>query len=292
MTTADPVTVTPATLRDWGLPEPGTDKESRGQLLVVGGSTQTLGAVLLAGEAALRAGAGKLAIATVEAGSGALGVAVPEAQVLGLPSDGPHLAASSADDIVERAEAADLALLGPGFADPDASVELLERVLPRLSCPVVLDALASAYLTHHPEGLHHLDGRAVLTVNPSELARTAGRDDEEVARDPVAAARAVAARSRVVVVCGGSSKHVVAPSGDAWVVEGGGPGLGVSGSGDVQAGLVAGLLARCHDPAQAGVWGAYVHARIGERLAATTGTIGYLARELPAQAPVVLAELY
>jgi ADP-dependent NAD(P)H-hydrate dehydratase len=291
MTTADPTTVTPATLRDWELPDPGTDKESRGQLLVVGGSTQTLGAVLLAGEAALRAGAGKLAIATVEAGSAALGVALPEAQVLGLRSDGPHLAASTADEVVERAEAADLVLVGPGFADPGASVALLERVLPRLSCPVVLDALGSAYLTEHPEGLHHLDGRAVLTVNPGELARTAGRDEDEVARDPVAAARAVAARSRVVVVCGGSSKHVVVPSGEVWVVEGGGPGLGVSGSGDVQAGIVAGLLARCHDPAQAAVWGAYVHARIGERLAAAVGTVGYLARELPSQAPAVLAEL-
>lgn len=291
MPTADAVTVTPATLRDWQLPEPGTDKESRGQLLVVGGSEYTAGAVLLAGEAALRAGAGKLAMATVEQCASGLSVAVPEALVVGLACDDRNIATSAADAVVARAGSADLVLLGPGLVDPAASVALLDGVLPRLECPVVVDALASAFLTERPEGLHHVKGRAVLTVNPTELARTAGRARDEVDRDPLAAARAVADRSQVVVVCGGTSKHVVTPSGGAWVVEGGGPGLGVSGSGDVQAGIVAGLLARCGDPAQAAVWGAYVHARIGERLAAAVGTMGYLARELPAQVPGVLAEL-
>jgi hydroxyethylthiazole kinase-like uncharacterized protein yjeF len=289
---ADPVVVTPAVLRDWALPEPGSDKESRGQLLVVAGTGQTTGAALLAGEAALRAGAGKLAVATVDSAAAALAVALPEAQVLGLPSDAESLAPDTADTVVDRAGAADVVLVGPGFSDPEASVALLEQVLPRLDGPLVLDALASAYLTEHPEGLRHLEGRAVLTVNPHELSLTAGRDADEVSRDPLPAARAVAERSGVVVVCGGTRKHVVTPAGDAWLVEGGGPGLGVSGSGDVQAGIVAGLLARGAGPAQAGVWGAYVHARTGERLAAAVGTVGYLARELPAEVPAVLSELH
>jgi ADP-dependent NAD(P)H-hydrate dehydratase len=291
MTTSESTVVTPATLRDWELPAPGSGKESRGQLLVAGGAEHTYGAVLLAGEAALRAGAGKLAIATADAGASALAVAVPEAQVLGLPTEGAHIAATAAETVVERAQGADLVLVGPGFADPDASVALLEQALPPLRLPLVVDALASAYLTAHPDGLHHLDGRVVLTVNPTELARTAGRDPDDVTRDPLETARDVARRSRVVVLCGGTSKHVVTPSGRSWLIEGGGPGLGVSGSGDVQAGIVAGLLARCTDPAQAAVWGAYVHARTGERLAASVGKIGYLARELPSQVPAVISEL-
>ncbi|MBW3535778.1 MAG: NAD(P)H-hydrate dehydratase, partial [Gemmatimonadetes bacterium] len=126
-----------------------------------------------------------------------------------------------------------------------------------------------------------LDGRAVLTVNPRELARTAGVSEAEVDDDPQAVAARVAGRSRVVAVCGGTSKHVVTPEGDAWVVEGGGPGLASSGSGDVQSGVLAGLLARGTSPAQAAVWASYVHARCGERLAASIGPVGYLARELP-----------
>ena len=128
------------------------------------------GAVLLAAEAALRAGAGKLALATVAANASALAVAVPESQVVGLASEGGNIAVSAADEVVERAQAADLVLVGPGFSDPDASVAFLGRVLPRLECPVVMDALASAYLTDRPDGLRHLEGRAILTVNPSELA--------------------------------------------------------------------------------------------------------------------------
>jgi NAD(P)H-hydrate repair Nnr-like enzyme with NAD(P)H-hydrate dehydratase domain len=109
--------------------------------------------------------------------------------------------------------------------------------------------------------------------------------------DPVSAASEVAERSQVVVLVGGTCKHVVTPDGRCWVIEGGGPGLGVSGSGDVQAGIVSGLLARGAEPAQAAVWGGYLHARSGERLAGAVGVVGYLARELPAQVPAVLGEL-
>jgi ADP-dependent NAD(P)H-hydrate dehydratase len=287
-----PVVVTPAVLRDWPLPRPGAGKESRGQLLVLGGSRSTPGAVLLAGEAALRAGAGKLVLATVEDVTAPLAVAVPEAAVVALPhGPGDDIDPSAADVLEDRLESADVVVAGSGVADPGAAVALLSAVAPRLRSTLVLDALGSAYLTEHPEGLHHLEGRAVLTVNPSELAHTAHCDVEEVEDDPSAAAARVAERSRVVVVCGGTSKHVAAPDGRAWLVEGGGPGLGVSGSGDTQAGIVGGLLARGADPCQAAVWGAFVHARVGERLAAEVGILGYLARELPPRVPAVLTEL-
>jgi NAD(P)H-hydrate repair Nnr-like enzyme with NAD(P)H-hydrate dehydratase domain len=91
-----------------------------------------------------------------------------------------------------------------------------------------------------------------------------------------------------VVLLGGQEKHVVSPDGDAWVVTGGGPGLGVSGSGDVQAGLVAGLLACGAEPAQAAVWGAFLHAQAGERLIERVGQVGFLASELLPEIPSLL----
>lgn len=81
----DVVNVTSAALRQWPLPKAGEDKESRGRVLVVGGNRQTPGAVLLAAEAALRSGAGKLQVATVESLAPHLAVALPEALVLGCP---------------------------------------------------------------------------------------------------------------------------------------------------------------------------------------------------------------
>ena len=76
-----------------------------------------------------------------------------------------------------------------------------------------------------------------------------------------------------------------------WRAEDGGPGLGVSGSGDVKAGIVLGLCARGADPAQAAVWGAYLHGAIGGRLASRYGPYGYLSRELPAEIPQALLEV-
>ncbi|HEU4512275.1 MAG TPA: NAD(P)H-hydrate dehydratase [Nocardioidaceae bacterium] len=292
MSGAEPTVVTPATLRSWPLPEPGSDKSARGRIAVVGGTVGTPGAVLLAGEAALRAGAGKLTVAAPGPVAVTLAVAMPEALVVGLPvSPGGSISVSAVGELVSFAQGAEAVLVGPGFGDPEECVLLLEELVPKLRGPLVVDALASAYLTEHPDGLRHLEGRVVLTVNPTELARTAGWDEDKVEDSPYDAARDVARRSQVVVLCGGEEKLVVTPDGSSWVVQGGGHGLGVSGSGDVNAGIVAGLLARGAEPSQAAVWGGYLHARSGERLASSVGAVGYLAREIPRQVPPVLAEL-
>jgi ADP-dependent NAD(P)H-hydrate dehydratase len=292
MPTADPVVVTAATLRAWPLPAHGEDKEARGPLLVVGGSRSTPGAVRLAGEAALRAGAGKLKLATVAGTATALAVAVPESSVHGLPETATgDIDRSAADVVVELADGCDAVLLGPGFVDVDGSVRLLSEVLPRLRGVVVLDALASAYVTEDPERLRDLDGSVVLTVNPNELARTLGVDADSVTGEPLTPTTELARRTGAVVLCGGTSKTVVAPDGRCWVVDVGGSGLGVSGSGDVQSGIVTGLCARGADPAQAAVWGSHLHGRAGERLAAGMGKVGFFARELLPEIPQVLSEL-
>ena len=278
--------VTPALLKDWALPEveDGQDKNARGMALVVGGAVSTPGAVLLTGLAALRVGAGKLQILTVEATAVALAVAVPEAGVLGLPAEpGGSLSPDAADTVVAQAERAAAVILGPGLMDRDAAVALLEGVLPRLAdTPVVLDGLALTALAGRPE---LLEGRqAVLTPHAGELA--ALLDGEEL--DGPEAGVAVARRYGAAV---SSPGWVADPDGRTWCVEAGGIGLGTSGSGDVLAGLVGGMLARGAEPAQAAVWGQYLHAAAGDRLSAQLGRLGFLARELLDEVPRVLTTL-
>ncbi len=95
-----------------------------------------------------------------------------------------------------------------------------------------------------------------------------------------------------LVLAGEAALRVGAdPAGSTWAVQGGGPGLGVSGSGDVQSGIVAGLLARGATPAQAAVWGGHLHGRAGDALAVSVGEMGFLARELPGCLPGLLAQL-
>ncbi|MDX6201494.1 MAG: ADP-dependent NAD(P)H-hydrate dehydratase [Frankiales bacterium] len=291
---SEPVQVTAGLLRSWALPRPGDDKEDRGQVLVVGGAAQTPGAVILAATAALRSGAGKLQVATVESTAVAVAAAVPEAFVEGLPQTASGaLSGDGAQRLVELATEARALLVGPGITDADACSVLLDAVLPALpaSTTVVLDAYALAYVGSHPTCLQRFGGNAVLTPNVKEMALMAGLDQDEVERDPGAAARDGAARFGAVVSVGSAQSWVAAPDGTLWCDSAGGPGLAASGSGDAMAGVVVGLAARGASAAQAAVWAAHLHGRAGDRLAASTGRLGYLARETVDEVPRVLTEI-
>ncbi|CUR61859.1 ADP-dependent (S)-NAD(P)H-hydrate dehydratase [metagenome] len=278
-------------LRDWPLPEPGSDKEERGRLLVVGGSRDTPGAGLLAAEAAMRVGAGKVRLLTARSCVPPLAVAAPELMVTGLAEDASgNLDPAEARLVTECAQGSTAVLLGPGFMDVEAADQLVARVVPDVEGTVVLDALASAYVTGDPERVARLATTVVLTVNPTELARCLELDDDEVEEDLAGHATLLARRTQALVVCGGPTKFV-AHGDDLWRVEVGNAGLGTAGSGDVQAGIVTGLLGRGASPAQAAVWGAYLHGAGGDRLAERVGPVGFLARELPAELPALLAEL-
>lgn len=264
--------ITPAVLRAWPLPDPQGSKESRGTVVVVGGSRFTPGAVLLAGVAALRAGSGRLQLAVDQSTAAALSIAVPEAKVVGLPDKDADLP----DELLDLAGQADVLLIGPGLDDIDETARLMGRLLDVAGkdTSVVLDAYALGALSNHPELVEGRPQPIVLTPNATEAGHLLGRDQGD---DLAAAARAVAERYRAVVSL---RSHIAAPDGRAWREESGHAGLGTSGSGDVLAGVVAGLLGRGADAAQAACWGAYVHAVSGQRLIPRHGRTGFLAREL------------
>jgi hydroxyethylthiazole kinase-like uncharacterized protein yjeF len=290
---SDPVHVTRTVLTRWPLGDPGSSKQSRGTALLVGGSSSVPGAMLLAGEAALRSGAGKLQVATTDSVAAQMAVSIPEALVSRTPElRSGDISPEAGDQVLELAGSAAAVLLGPGITSPDAASQLLREIVPELSGQrVVVDALGSAYVTQDMECLHHLDITAVLTVNPTEVARTLGVDEDEVDQDPLSATVELSRRARAVVLCGGSDKFIAKPDGQTWWVSAGNPGLGISGSGDVQAGIVTGLLARGAEPEQAATWGAWLHGTCGETLAESVGPLGFLARELPAAIPRLLGEL-
>ena len=237
------------------------DKHDRGVVLVIGGTVSTPGALVLAGLAALRAGAGKLQLATDPAVVPALGVAVPEARVLSWHDEG--LA-----DCVERADAV---LVGPGTWEGDVD-DALAIVVERATGTIVVDAGALPALGRRGS----LRMPAIATPNASEM---------EALGEDVASA---AARLGCVVACREATTTVAAPDGRTWFVEDGCLGLATSGSGDVAAGIIAGLAARGAAPEAAAVWGARLHGRAGEVLATRVGSIGFLARELLDEIPGLL----
>ncbi|GAA3348054.1 NAD(P)H-hydrate dehydratase [Amorphoplanes nipponensis] len=260
--------ITPQVLRDWPLPDPQGGKEARGTVLVVGGSRSTPGAVLLAGVAALRAGAGRLQLAVEASTVSALSIAVPEAKVVALGEDEQELRQLAAD--------ADVVALGPGLDDIDLTSRLLHAVLDAVGrdTALVLDAYALGALSKEPDLLAGRGQRVVLTPNVTEAERLLDRAPGE---DLAAEAHNLARRYEATVSLFG---HIATPEGGRWREESGDVGLGTSGSGDVRAGIVAGLLGRGAEPAQAACWGAFAHAVSGQRLAPRYGRTGFLAREL------------
>jgi ADP-dependent NAD(P)H-hydrate dehydratase len=290
MSDESPTVVTGQTLRSWPLPRPDDDggKDARGTLVVIGGGMSTPGAILLAGLAGLRVGAGKLTMAVVRENASALAIAVPESGVIGLPSTAEGgLGESAADAAVDLLADADAVLLGPGMIGPSDAEEFVHAVMPRLGedSTLVLDALGLTCGAFDESWGQRLGGRIVITPNAKEAHLLL--DDEDTDNDQKTALR-LAERYAVVAVMGAA---VAVPDGRVWLTHQGNSGLGTSGSGDVLAGAVAGLAARGATPLQAAVWGLHLHASAGDRLARSMGRIGFLARELLDELPFVLEQL-
>lgn len=281
----------PEALRRWPLPplDDSADKEARGRVLVIGGSREVAGAVLLAGTAALRVGAGKLVLATVASAAPALSIAMPEARVIGLPetpAGGIDPQGFRALEGVTREARA--VLVGPGMMDPPATLDLVTRLLPLLrGRAVVLDARAMDVVTR----VQRFEDPVLLTPHAGEMAHLSGATKEDLLADPLRAARDAARRWNAVVALKGAQTVIARPEGKAWLHEGGNVGLATSGSGDTLAGAIAGLAARGASLEQACAWGVVLHARAGEQLAEQLGPLGYLARELPLEMLAVLRGL-
>ena len=288
---ATPVGLTDEVLQAWPLPQPGETggKESRGRILIIAGSAEVPGAARLAGEAALRAGAGKLAIATVASAAMQLAIAVPEARVIALPETARGgIAPPGFEALQEAAAKAQAIVIGPGMQDEEATCGLVRMLLRGgMDAHLVLDACAMNALRDDAAA------RASVCITPhaGEMAHLTKRDKADIQADPDSVAHEAARRFHALVVLKGAVTHIAATDGRSWRHEGGNAGLGVSGSGDVLAGLIGGLAARGASLEQAAAFAVRVHARAGERLAARLGSLGYLARELSVEVPALLDAL-
>jgi ADP-dependent NAD(P)H-hydrate dehydratase len=286
-------------LRSWPLPIPSfdADKEERGHVLVLGGSREMPGAVILAASAALRAGAGKLTVATGNSVAQLVALAIPESRVLGLAENEAGgftvEAVAALDPLADRVNAV---LIGPGMQDEEATARLVHALLPRLhgtNTSVMLDADAMGAILHPPRGVNppfRFDVPVLVTPHAGEMAHLTGIPKDEIAGNADRIALEAAQRWNAVVALKGARTVIATQEGACWQHEGGNAGLATSGSGDVLAGIIAGLAARGVALHQAAGWGVVLHAQAGERLATRLGKLGYLARELADQVPALLEQ--
>ncbi len=248
-------------------------KGTHGRVLIIGGGNGMPGALRLAGEAALRVGAGLVTVAGSPGNLVAVTATRPELI---------YLPVSSATSLDEAIRGADVVAIGPGLGRDDWSQRLWATVLRAEGMPVVVDADALNLLALSPV---QLPRDWILTPHPGEAGRLLGSDTREVQADRIGAARELHARFGAVVVLKGAGTLVASDAAGATelaICDRGNPGMATAGMGDVLTGVIAGLRAQLDDSARAARLGVLVHALAGDS-AAQRGQRGLVASDLMAE---------
>ena len=248
---------------------PGDTKYSSGSVLVVGGSPGMSGALCLAAEAAFRADAGYVAVATHEES-----LPVVETRLL----EAVKASLGDVDRLVRRASAV---AVGPGLGRGDEERALVRRLLGELELPVVVDADALFELEQA-----HWPAPRVLTPHAGELGRLLGKEADWVDAHRLEAVQAAVERFRCVVLLKGADTLVAAPDEGVLVSTTGGPALATAGTGDVLTGVVAAFLAKGVESRLAAAAAAFVHGRAAQLVPHERGVI---ASDVVAMLPQALA---
>ena len=256
--------------------EPDSHKGDFGHVLVVGGCPGKAGAVLLAGMAALRSGAGLVTVVTDPRCQPALEGRFPELMV-----------EPGWDRVPAACEGKAAIVLGPGLAPDEAGEGVVRAVLASARCPVVVDAgaLAGVARIGLPEG----DGPRVLTPHPGEAAQLLGSTSAAIQLDRFAALGTLVERTGAIVVLKGARTLTGGPDETVTVNGSGNPGMATAGSGDVLSGIIGAFLARGLEPIVAAQLGVYVHGAAGDQAAAVQGQEGLVAGDIVDALPQVLA---
>jgi hydroxyethylthiazole kinase-like uncharacterized protein yjeF len=276
------------------LPErtPASHKGTFGTAFVTAGSTSYTGAALLAGKAAYRIGAGLVTMAVPEPLHAALAGHLPEATWVPLPHEGGFISESGVDALTKDLERATALLLGPGFGDKPTTKKFIEKLLPPIKVPLVVDADGLRHFSQIKNWHKKISASAVLTPHPGEMSALTGLSSGEIQASREEIARQYAQEWGHVVVLKGAFTVVAAPDGNCTIIPVATPALARAGTGDVLAGLIVGLLAQGLDPYDAAVAGAFIHAQAGLRAAETLGTTAsVLASDVLDAVSDVIAEL-
>lgn len=278
---------------------PDAHKGTFGTCLVIAGSVNYTGAAYLAGQAAYRVGAGLVTLAVPAPLHTALAGQFPEATWAALPHENGFIAADASDAVIEYLQRATAVLIGPGFGLERSTQIFLEKLLASLptaghSFPSawVADADGLKLLARLPDWSTRLPSPAVLTPHPGEMSVLTGLTKEEIQADRLNIARRFSQKWSHVVTLKGAFTVVAAPDGEAAIIPVATPALARAGTGDVLAGLIAGLRAQGVSAFQAAVAGAWIHAVAGLRAADEIGnTASVLAGDVLKACIQVISEL-
>jgi NAD(P)H-hydrate epimerase len=250
---------------------PRSTKFSSGQVTIAGGSRGLTGAVRMASQAAIRAGAGYATVAVPADLESIFEQGQPEVMSAGCPGGDGCLAPASRKSVLRAFERAAAGVLGPGLGRDPGSVELAREVIGAIEAPLVLDADGLNAFAGRPEGIAAHGAPTVITPHAGELGRLLERSSDVVSAHRLACAREAARVTDSIVVLKGDDTIVT--DGERIAVNAiSAPALATAGTGDVLSGMIAALLARGLEPFAAACAGVIAHARAGRDAARRVGS--------------------
>ncbi len=271
------------------------NKGSFGRVLAVAGSINYTGAAYLACTGALRVGAGLVTLATAASLQPILAAKLTEVTHLPLPASRSGVIAPKAAGLIhQELSGCNVLLMGCGLGQNQSTIRFIKATLFRLK-PVlpslVLDADALNTLAEVPNWWRELTGDALLSPHPGEMARLVGVPVDEVQSARVDITRKAAQEWGKTIVLKGAYTVIAAPDGRAKISPVANPGLASAGTGDVLAGVIAGLLAQGLPLFDAAALGVYLHGQAGEVVKARLGDAGMIAGDLLPVLPIVIKQL-
>lgn len=280
-------------VRDWLPFRPNTShKGDYGRVLVVGGSRGMAGAACLAAEGALRAGAGLVSLAVPEDVYLPASSRLAEVMVMPVPCTGAGTLSKKALPVIsEMMERSDVLVLGPGLSTHPETVDVVREIVSFTNSPVVLDADGLNALAGHYDIIKKVKAPLVMTPHPGEMARLTGKSAGAVQQNRLQEARLRSSEWGVVLVLKGARTVVASPDGNIYINPTGNPGMATGGSGDVLAGVIAGLAAQGMQLERSAAAGVYLHGAAGDSAALEKGMMGLVAGDIINYLPGVIKSL-
>lgn len=263
--------------------EAAAHKGDFGRILLLCGARGYTGAAALAAMGALRVGAGLVYLGVPESIYAIEAVKLTEPVVFPLPEAAGMLSAQALEEILPRLPHMDAVLIGPGLGCSSGTAQVVERVLAQADCPVVLDADGINLAARHIDILRERTKPTVLTPHEGEFRRLGFPEQGSREERAVAAAREL----RAVMVLKGH-ETVITDGYQVYRNPTGNPGMAVGGSGDVLAGMIAGLIGQGLEPLTAAACGAWLHGKAGDLCAGEMGQYAMLPTDMLAVLPRLL----
>jgi ADP-dependent NAD(P)H-hydrate dehydratase len=260
--------------------EAESHKGDFGRALLVGGSRGMSGAISLAGQAALRSGAGLVTLAVPRCVLDVVASIEPSYMTTPLIDADDHIEQAAGEAILGLAQSATAVALGPGLGRRANLTELVTELYDKIDKPMVVDADALFALAERQAALTKPGGPRILTPHPGEFARIAGSLPEGNQRAIAAAelARRDGQGTTIVVLKG---HNTVVTDGLRFSINlTGNPGMATGGSGDVLTGMITALLCQGLEPFDAARLGVHVHGLAGDLASEQLGQVSLIASDL------------